>query len=91
VRDKVKVRHARRSVEDHVLVASMKLGLALLQDDLVHKFGLELTIVSNVYRLWLPVWSNNMRALIVWPNRSIIRNHIPIRFREENIDIGLIL
>ena len=54
MRNKVKVCHASLSVEDHVLLIFMKLRLGLLQEDLAHRFGLELTIVSNVYRLWLP-------------------------------------
>jgi len=41
VRDKVYGCHARFSVEDH--------ALGLLQEDLAHRFGLEFTIVSNVY------------------------------------------
>jgi len=74
------------SVEEHVLVAFKKLGLGLLQDHLAYKFGLELTIASNVHRLWLPVLSKNMRALIVWPNRNSLRNHMPVCFRRKYRD-----
>jgi len=50
VRDKVKVCRARLPVEDHVLFVFMKQRFALLQEILAHIFGLEISIVSNVYR-----------------------------------------
>jgi len=87
VRDNVMVCHAHLSVEDHVLLVFMKLRLGLLQEDLAHRFGLETSIVSNVYRLWLPVLSKYMRALIVWP----YRNSICLYVSEENIDIVFVL
>ena len=74
--------HACLSV-DHVLLVFMKLRLGLLQEDLAHRFGLELTIVSNVYRLWLPVLSKYVRALIGWPDRNSIIRHMPVCFRRK--------
>jgi len=60
VRDKVKVCYASIFVGDYVLLVFMKLKLGILQEDLAHRFGHELTIVSNVYRLWLPISSKYM-------------------------------
>ena len=81
--DKVKGCHACLSVEDHTLLVCMKLRLGLLQEDFAHRFCLEWTIVSNVYRLWLPVLSKHMRALIVWPDGNSIRKHMSVCLRRK--------
>jgi len=91
VGDKVKVCHVRLYVEDHILLVFMKLRLGLLQEDLAHRFGLEISIVSNVYRLWLPVLSKYMRALIVWPDIKSIRKHMPVCFRRKYRDCVCII
>ena len=86
VRDSVKVCHAHLSVEDHILLVFMKLRLGLLHQDVVNIFGLELTIVSNVYRLWLPILSKYVRTLIGWSDRNSIRKHMPVCFKRKYRD-----
>ena len=81
--DKIKVCPARLSIEDHVLFVSMKLRLGLLEEDFAHRFGIELTIVPNVDRLWLLVLSKYMRVLIGWPDRNSIIRHMPVCFRRN--------
>jgi len=83
--------HARLSVEDHVLLVFMKLRLGLLYEDFANRFGLELTIVSNVYRLWLPVLFKYVRALIGWPDRYSIRKHMAVCFRRKYRDFICII
>ena len=64
----------------------MKLRLGLSHEDFANRFGLELTIVSNVYRLWLPVLSKYVRALIGWTDINSIRKHMPECFRRKYRD-----
>ena len=83
VRGKAAICHSHLSAEDHVLVVLMKLRLGLLNKDIAHRFGMQTSTISNIYRSWLPVISSSLQNLIVWPDRANIRKHIPSSFTHK--------
>ena len=66
-----------------ILVVLMKLRIGLLNKDIAHRFGMQTSTISNIYRSWLPVISSSLQNLIVWPDRANIRKHIPSSFTHK--------
>ena len=56
-----------------VLFVMMKLRLAVSFQDLSYRFCIGITVVSNIFHRWLDVMSRELKQLIVWPNRGILR------------------
>lgn len=83
VRGKVALCHHRLSVQDHVLIVLMKLRLGLMNKDIAYRFNLQDSVVSAIYRQWLPVIGNNLQNLITWPSRANIRKNLPQSFRSK--------
>lgn len=88
---KVKSCHSSLSTYDHVLLVLMKLRLGLLNMDLAERFGIPVCTVSKVFRIWLPALSSYMRELIIWPERSTIRQNLPHSFTRKFRDCVCII
>ena len=61
----------------------MKLRLALANDDLAYRFGLTRTRVSQLFHEWVDVMSRELKQLIVWPDRHMIRETLPQCFKSH--------
>ena len=79
------------STEDHVLMVLMKLRLGLLNKNIAYRYGLQPTMVSKIYRQWLPEISKAMQSLIVWPSRPELRMNLPTSFRRKYSDCVCII
>ena len=66
------------SYENHLLLVLMKLRLGLSNRDLAHRFNLNRSNVSKIYRNWLPAMASKVKFLIIWPSRSALRKKPPI-------------
>ena len=51
----------------------MKLRLGVPNKDLAYRFGITPGRVSQVFHEWIDIMSRELRSLIVWPDREIIR------------------
>lgn len=59
--------------------------------DLAERFRIPVSTVSKVYRIWLPALSTYMRELIIWPERSTIRQNLPHAFTRKFRDCVCII
>ena len=79
------------SLEDHLLLVLMKLRLGLLNKDLAFRFCVSFQAISKIYRTWIPVMAAEVKFLIVWPNRNIIRKNLPTSFKGKFSDCVVII
>lgn len=83
--------HSSLTISDHVLVVFMKLRLNLLSKDIAFRFEISESAVSKIYRTWLPLLSNCLKMLIVWPESAIIRKNLPDSFKGKFSDCVVII
>lgn len=67
--------------KDQFLLVLMKLRLALANDDLAYRFGITRNRVSQLFHEWVDVMSRELKQLIVWPERQMIRETLPQCFK----------
>ena len=61
----------------------MKLRLALANDKLAYRFGITRNRVSQLFHEWVDMMSRELKQLIVWPDRQIIRETLPQCFKSH--------
>ena len=66
---------------DQFLLVMMKLRLAVPLQDLSYRFRTGMTVVSKIFHKWLDVMSRELKQLIVWPDRGILRETLPECFK----------
>ena len=69
------------SAADQFLLVMMKLRLAVSFQDLSYRFRIGITVVSNIFHRWLDVMSRELKQLIVWPDRGILRETLSECFK----------
>ena len=79
------------SIEDHLLIVSMKLRIGLMNRDIAYRFGYSPAIISKIFRQWLPEVSARLKNLIVWPTRAELRTNLPQSFRQNYRDCVCII
>ena len=72
------------STADQFLLVMMKLRLAVSFQDLSYRFRIGITVVSNIFHKWLDIMSRELKQLIVWPDRGILRETLPECFKLTN-------
>ena len=70
------------SIEDHLLVVLIKLKLGLFNKDISFRFKITEVMVSRIYRQWLPILASSLKFLIIWPEKSAVKEHLPKCFRK---------
>ena len=60
----------------------MRLRLALLTNDLAHRFMVSSSVVSSVFTTWIKLIALEMKWLIHWSDRNIIRRNLRSMFRK---------
>ncbi|XP_047138616.1 uncharacterized protein LOC124814720 [Hydra vulgaris] len=70
-------------MEDHLLLILMKIKLGFLNKDLSFRFGFSEPTVTRIYRSWLPIIAENVKFLIVWPEKHVLRRNLPTSFRKK--------
>ena len=91
VKSSIKILHKELSLEDHVLVVLMKLKLALLNKDLVVRFDISTSRMSNIFRSSVPLIAAHMTNLIMWPDHGTISRHLPRSFKKNFKDCVCII
>ena len=77
---------SKLSTEDHVLIVLMKLRLGLLNKDIAHRFSCKVTMISKIYRSWLPKLAATLQQVLIWPSRAEIRSNLPQSFQRKYRD-----
>ena len=90
-KSKLSKKCSRLSFEDHLLLILMKLRLGLLNKDLAHRFNIQPQTVTRIYRSWLPIIAQNVKFLIVWPERHVVRRNLPSSFRKKFLNCVVII
>ncbi|XP_047145536.1 uncharacterized protein LOC124818575 [Hydra vulgaris] len=70
-------------MEDHLLLILMKIKLGFLNKDLSFRFGFFEPTVTRIYRSWLPIIAENVKFLIVWSEKHVLRRNLPTSFRKK--------
>ena len=71
------------SVEDEVLLVMMKLRLGLTNLDLAIRFNAAEATISNTFISWLNLLFIQLGTLKIWPQRNVILEHMPKKFKED--------
>ena len=90
VKYNIKKCSANLSIEDHILIGFMKLRLGLLNNDIALRYGIKSTMVSKIYRKWLPRIASSLKGL-VWPSRAEVRLNMLQAFKKHYRDCVCII
>ena len=78
VKDQICNTPKKLSQRDDFLLILMRLRLGLLNEDLAERFGVSPTLCSYIFTTWIKLLSKVLgKALVVWPPRESIREHLP--------------
>ena len=61
----------------------MKIRLGLLNGDVAVRLKIHRSRVSKIFRNWVPMLSNVLISLVVWPERGTIRTNLPASFKRN--------
>ena len=73
----------RLSPQDQFLLVLMKLRLAVPGKDLGYRFGVSSNRISQIFHEWINVMSRELKQLIKWPDRELIRKTLPDCFKSK--------
>ena len=59
----------------------MKIRISLLNDDLVFRFQISNSKLSQIFNTWTNLLSKEFSVLVIWPSRSQIRATLPECFK----------
>lgn len=69
---------------DHLLLLMSKLRLEISNKDLAYRFGISFSVVSRIYRRWLPKLAKLMSDhVIYWPEKPALRKNLPRCFKKK--------
>lgn len=86
IKGRVKKCTTKLSAEDHVLAILMKLRLGLLNKDIAYRYSCKVTVISKIYRCWLPKLAATLKQVLIWPSRAEIRANLPLSFQRKYRD-----
>ena len=70
------------SLEQEFLLTMMRIRTGILLQDLAFRFQISLGLVSNIFTTWVKFLSKELKWIITWPNRNIIKQNLPAIFRK---------
>ncbi|XP_077501381.1 uncharacterized protein LOC144112417 [Amblyomma americanum] len=73
----------RCTVADAVQVVLTKLRLALLNIDIIHRFGLSETTVPRIMVKNIPIIASELKRFIIWPSRKDACRTMPMMVRRK--------
>ena len=71
------------SLEQEFLLTMMRLWAELMIDDLAFTFDVSNMLAGSVFPTWLnKLMSKELRWLIFWPDKNVIRRNLPVSFQK---------
>ena len=71
------------SQKDEFLLTLMKLRLGSTSADLVQRFGIGTTTVSNVFTTWIKILSKELGFLVYNPSKDVVKiQTLPAKFKK---------
>ena len=70
------------SLEQEFLLTMIRIRTGILLQDLSFRFQISLGLVSNIFTIWVKFLSKKLKWIIIWPDRSIIKQNLPAFFRK---------
>ena len=77
--------------EDHLLLVLMKMRLGVFNRDLAERFEIHRSRVSKFFCNWVPILSNVLDSLFVWPGRGTKGTNLPAAFKKKWKDVVAII
>ena len=68
---------------DQLLMVLMKLRRAVTNQDLGYRFKIDVTRVSKIFHLWIDTMAAQLKPMVKWPDREIIRSTLPDCFKPK--------
>ena len=65
------------SPQNELLLTLMKIKMDLLHEDLAFRFGISVSLVSQILSTWIPLLSRELHGLIYWPTQEEILSYYP--------------
>ncbi|XP_065911107.1 uncharacterized protein [Dysidea avara] len=78
---KINSNHGNLSSKDNLLLVLTKLRTAVPNKELSYRFGISTGRVSQIFHEWIDIMARELRQLIVWPDRQMIRKTLPSCFK----------
>ncbi|XP_072047344.1 uncharacterized protein [Amphiura filiformis] len=66
-----------------MMLVLMRIRLNLSEQDLAYRFNVSQSTVSRIFRATLDVMFTRLQHLIIWPEREVLRDTMPMQFRKE--------
>ena len=70
-------------VKDQILPTLVRLRLGLPLKDLSRRFGVSVTLASNIFNTWIDIMATQLKDTIVWLPRDTIQRTLPKTFKES--------
>lgn len=71
------------SLEQQFLLSLMKLRLGLLTEDLAWRFNVSAGLTSQIFFTWVRLISIDLKFMIKWPSRAVVRKNLPEIFKKH--------
>jgi hypothetical protein len=68
--------------DEEFFLVLVKLRLDLMFRDLASRFSISLGSAYGIFQKWLDVMFVQLRFLITWPSREVVRQNMPLLFKE---------
>ena len=76
---------------DEFFMVLVRLRLGLLENDLAHRFNVSITSVSRILTTWVIFLNQQLRPLITFPSRTVIKRHMQHQFKKKYPDTRVII
>ena len=70
------------SSENELFLVLIRLRLGLLLEDLADRFQVSVTVISRMFKKWLCVMYAQLKFLIKWPSREVVRKNLHSLFKQ---------
>lgn len=71
------------TMDDHLFIVLIKLKLGLTNKDIAYRFDVSFSLVSKIYRQWLPILALYLKKYIIWPGKPAQRRNLPSCFKPK--------
>uniref|UniRef100_A0A8C6U0Y4 THAP-type domain-containing protein n=1 Tax=Neogobius melanostomus TaxID=47308 RepID=A0A8C6U0Y4_9GOBI len=81
----------KRNIKVEFLMVLMKLRQGLTNEFLASIFSISASLCSNIITTWIKFLGAQLRGLVIWPDKNLIRTMLPASLAEEYPNLRCIL